>query len=114
MCPIKRSWEQMLYFGPDELLFVSRQAIGRKQRRSDIARILRIFSTILELEHTYGNLSEKPRHMDDMDFERATKYRAFLYEELILASNGVPDIGEIHKSFFKKWLKGNPQVSPTD
>lgn len=92
-----------MYFGPDDMLFVSRQAIGRKQRRSDFTRINQIFSKILKLEHTYGDLSKKPRRMDDIDFKRLKKCHDFLWEQLIFASNGIPDIGEIHKSFFKKW-----------
>lgn len=103
LCPIRRTWEQVLYLDPAGILFVSRKALGRRQRRSDIARVFQVLIRLLKFEETYGELNEKPSHISDMDFKLLKRYSDLLWEELISAANGVPDINQIRKAFIKQW-----------
>ncbi|MEH6949989.1 hypothetical protein V4R08_01325 [Nitrobacter sp. NHB1] len=91
ICPIKRTFEQILFLDSESMLFVSRQALGRRQRRSDFARIQRAAVQILRLEHEYGALDENPPDMSPWLFDLLKEAREALYLELNLAACSVPE-----------------------
>jgi hypothetical protein len=103
LCPIRRTWEQMLYLEPDGMPFVSRRALGRSQRRSNLNRISQILSKIYKFQDTYDKLNEKPRDISDQNFILLKSYDYILREQLISAANSVPDINQIRKAFIKQW-----------
>lgn len=90
ICPITRGLEQILYLDSKSELFVSRQALGRRQRRSDLARVQRALLQILDLEHKYGALDENPPNMSPWLFDQFKEAREALYLEWKLAASGVP------------------------
>jgi hypothetical protein len=91
ICPIKKTLEQILYLDSDSTLFVSRQALGRRQRRSDFARILRAFEQILRLEEKHGALDDIPPNMSPWLYSQFKEAREALYLEWNLAFSGVPE-----------------------
>jgi hypothetical protein len=91
ICPIKRTFEQILFLDSESMLFVSRQALGRRQRRSDSARIERAAEHILRLEDKHGALDENPPDMSPWLFDLLKDAREALYLELNLAACSVPE-----------------------
>jgi hypothetical protein len=93
LCPITRKLVQVVYFDEKSQLFVSRGALGRGQRKSDILRIGRYLSARLELEHKYGDLQEKPAGMSDLEY-RLGKEAADepLSPDFLLMASGVPEL----------------------
>lgn len=89
ICPIKRTLEQILYLDSESTLFVSRQALGRRQRRSDLARIQRALVQIHRLEDKHGALD--PPNMSPWLYGLFKEAREALYLELKLAVSGVPE-----------------------
>lgn len=91
ICPIRKTLEQILYLDSESTLFVSRKALGRRQRRSDFARILRALEQILRLEEKHGALDEIPPNMSPRLYSQFKDAREALYFEWNLAFSGVPE-----------------------
>jgi hypothetical protein len=104
MCPITRTWNQVLLLDPAEMLFVSQEMVGRKRSGPIVRRALRLLSNLLELEEEYGDLQEKPEGLSEADYALVKLYPDFLWDNFVLAARGVPDIDQIQKAFMKQYF----------
>lgn len=91
LCPIARRLVQVVYFDKESQLFVSPAAMGRRQRRSDVRRLERHFIRLLQLQHKYGDLQEKPAGMSDLVFRALKEAAEWLDIHIRLAAGGVPE-----------------------
>jgi hypothetical protein len=91
LCPITRRLVQVVYFDKESQLFVSPAALGCRQPNSDFRRIERHLSRLLQLQHKYGDLQEKPAGMSDLAFRMLKEAAEWLNYDFQLAASGVPE-----------------------
>lgn len=91
MCPIKRTLHHAVFFDPANHLFVSREAIGKRQRESDFRQIERSLTEILKLE--CGLANPEPKRMNRRAFAILQETIADVidneYLDFVLATNGI-------------------------
>lgn len=104
MCPIRRTWHQVLFLDPEEMLFVSREMVGRDRSGPIARRALRFFSDLLDLQEEHGDLEEKREGLSEADYKVLKQYSNLLWDNFVLAARGVPDIDQIEKAFMKQYL----------
>ena len=96
-CPHSNKLVQTLHFDPENGLFVSREAIGRSQRRDNTARIVRHFTTLMELGNLAGGIdgffspAAKPKYMSQDMFEALEEAMTLQFIRMHLAVCGVPE-----------------------
>jgi hypothetical protein len=104
MCPIRRTWNQVLLLDPAEELFVSREMVGRKHSSPIVRRALQSYFKVLKLEEEYRDLLEKPQRLSEADNTALKQASDFLWDNFVLAARGVPDINQIQKAFMKQYF----------
>lgn len=101
MCPIRRTWNQVLFLDPEEMLFVSRDIVGRERSGPIRRRAIQACIKLLEFQEQYGDLQEKPKGASEADYALLRQYSALLWDDIVSAASGVPDISQIQKAFVK-------------
>lgn len=104
MCPIRRTWSQVLILDPKEMLFVSRDMVGRKHSGAIPRRALESYLKIVEFEERYGDLQEKPKGARDGDYTLLRQYSNLLWEGFVMTASGVPNLSQIQKAFMKQYF----------
>jgi hypothetical protein len=104
MCPIRRTWNQVLLLDPEDMLFVSREMVGRKRSGPIVRRALQFYFKALKLEEEYSDLLEKPQRLSEADYTVLKQASDFLWDNFVLAAGGVPDINQIQKAFMKQYF----------
>lgn len=89
-CPIKKTCEQVVFYDPTSMLFVSRAALGSPAPRSFARRVLRVMGQQLELDFKYGAFDKKPPRTRPETFEAAKLKMANAPLELLCALSGLP------------------------
>jgi hypothetical protein len=73
LCPITANLEQLLFFDSESRLFVSRTAVGRKQKEAIGAKLLDSFSMAENLRERISQGFQKPAGLPDDIFQGLTK-----------------------------------------
>lgn len=110
MCPIRRTWSQVLILDPKEMLFVSRDMVGRKPSGAIPRRAVESYLKLVEFEERYGDLQEKPKGASDADYVLLRQYSNLLWEGFVMTARGVPDLSQIQKAFMKQYFPSTTNV----
>lgn len=104
MCPIQKTWNQVLILDPEEMLFISRDMVGRKHTSAIPRRASRSFLKFVEFEEQYGDLQEKLEGASEADYILLRQYSNLLWDNFVLSASGVPDLSQIQRAFMKQYF----------
>ena len=105
MCPIRRTWNQVLFWIRKTCLPCPEKCSAEITRGRLLVAPCGLYFKLLKFQEERGDLEEKPEGPSDADYEILKRIRTYCGTISLLAARGVLDIDQIEKAFPKQYSR---------